>query len=173
MELLPPATALVVDNNPSEVTAVLAPLIASGCRVTINDSYTQARAGLEASTPDLLITDLTLGEYNGLQLVIRAKAARPDIRLIVLSRIHDPVLRQQAEQLGATFVPRPFRPEELSAAICRTLFEDQSTSRPLRPPFERRRVDRRRDTQAWSMPDRRLVDRRHMHLILGRPSLSP
>ena len=163
-----PATALVVDMTPSDIAAAAACLTIAGCRVSAVDSYQQARTALGAETPAILITDLTLGEFNGIDLVLRAKTARPDVRVVVLSRIHDPVLRREAEQLGATFVPRPVSPDELSAAICRTLFEHRDAGgEPLRPPFERRYMQRRTAASNAVASERRRVERRKHHPVFA------
>lgn len=52
--------------------------------------------------PDLLITEIKLGEYNGLHLALRGQSA--GIPVIVLGPV-DAVFAHEAEQLGATYLP--------------------------------------------------------------------
>jgi hypothetical protein len=63
-------------------------------------SYVAAKARLEHGI-SLLVTELELDDYNGLQLALRAQSY--SIPALVVGR-HDDVLERDAEQLGATFV---------------------------------------------------------------------
>lgn len=154
-------TALVVHTNLSEVFPCIASLTQVGFRVTTVDSFERARATLEAHAPLLLVTDLTLAEYNGLHLVLRARSLRDSLKAVVLSRIHDNVLRAETEKAGATFVPTPLPPEELRAAVFRTLLRASSMGGPIRAPFERRHGERRQvETTPLRSPERRDGDRR-------------
>lgn len=110
--------------------------------VTLATSYAEAKQRLIEQQPTLIIAAVQLGEYNGLGLVLRAKAADPGVRAVVLSRVPDPVLQADAESVGATFVTMPIEHRELRAAIIRTLFQPAATSpAPIRPPFERRQPE--------------------------------
>ena len=107
--------------------------------VTLAKSFTDAKAHLLEQRPALIVAAVQLGEYNGLGLVLRAKASNPELRAVVLSRVADPVLQTDAENLGATFVTLPIEQRELRAAIIRTLFQPAvSVTGPIRAPFERR-----------------------------------
>jgi len=108
--------------------------------VTLATSFTEAKARLIEQKPALIVAAVQLGEFNGLGLVLRAKASNPALRAVVLSRVPDPVLQSDAESLGATFVTLPIAHRELRAAIIRTLFQPAvTTAGPIRAPFERRR----------------------------------
>jgi YesN/AraC family two-component response regulator len=48
-----------------------------------------------------------LGAFNGLQLAVIGRDTYPDMRLIVFSGFDDPVLRTEAEHVGATYMVRP------------------------------------------------------------------
>jgi YesN/AraC family two-component response regulator len=61
----------------------------------------------------VLVTGVRLGAYNGLQLVMLAKAERPDITAVVLSGFDDPVLRHDATSIGASFRVKPVPHEQL------------------------------------------------------------
>ncbi len=65
--------------------------------------------------PDLLITEVKLGEHNGLHLALRSRAA--GIPAIVLGPPDD-VFEHEAEQLGATYLPSAdLDSKELSSLI--------------------------------------------------------
>jgi response regulator RpfG family c-di-GMP phosphodiesterase len=117
-------------------------------RVTLADTYARARERLAAGPPTLLITEIRLAEYNGLQLVLHGKVLRPSMAAVALSCVEDPVLQSATEALGATFVVTPVSDVELAAAVFRTIFNPGKAGGPIRPPFERRSAERRRADRA-------------------------
>ena len=56
------------------------------------------------SPPHLLITELRLGAFNGLHLVIRGRAEFPEMAAIVVTKNTDPVLEAEAKRYGAAYV---------------------------------------------------------------------
>lgn len=110
--------------------------------VTLATSFTDAKTRMLERQPALIVTTVQLGEYNGLGLVLRARSRNPQVRAVILSRVPDPALQTEAEELGATFVSLPVEQRELRAAILRTLFRQDPASvpAPIRAPFERRQI---------------------------------
>jgi len=107
--------------------------------VTLADTYLEAKGRLIEHPPDLLITAIMLGEYNGLGLILRGKSLRPDMAALALANSFDPVLQADTEAMGATFVQKPVGENELTAAVVRTLHrQTDAAAPPIRPPFERR-----------------------------------
>jgi hypothetical protein len=70
-----------------------------GYHLTVTPTFRAAKICL-ANAPDLLITDLKLGDYNGLHLALRAEAL--GIRAIVIA---DEEFQQEVEQVGAVWMP--------------------------------------------------------------------
>jgi DNA-binding NtrC family response regulator len=97
--------------------------VAAGYRVTGVASFAAGRRAMSDSTPDLLLTDIRLGAYNGLQLVLRARAANPRLRAIVVTGFPDPVVRREAETLGAMHLEKPVDLDELRALVAAALAE--------------------------------------------------
>jgi DNA-binding response OmpR family regulator len=64
----------------------------------------------------LLITDIRLGAFNGLQLLTMSLAG-PPIPAIVTTGFPDPVLEAQAREFGATFPLKPIQPAELLTLV--------------------------------------------------------
>jgi DNA-binding response OmpR family regulator len=158
----PPVLALVVDSSPANAWPIIKTLVECGFSVTCAETFAQAKARLIESPPDLLVAELRLREYNGLQLVLRGKSRRPSMGAIVLSSAADPVLQTEAEAMGATFMLRPVDSAELIAATFRTLLRDPARNEladPIRPPFERRTPQRRflgvKDEATCGTTDRR------------------
>jgi DNA-binding NtrC family response regulator len=153
------ASALVVDPKLNEALSVVALLTDQGFEVTVAESFAKGKDRLNMRPPVLLLTEIRLGEYNGLHLVLRGKAQRPNMAALVMSSHADPVLRAEAEAMGATFLVKPVETRELLAAVTRTLFQRDRAEGPIRPPFERRRTERRAAIVVIG-PDRRLGERR-------------
>ena len=152
-----PSPALVVEPLFSDVLLLVPILSALGFEITATENFEEARQSLRVP-PRLLITEIRLGEFNGLHLVLRGRSVRPDMAAIVTTTIDDPVLRHEAEIMGATFVLKPATADELQAAILRTVLRREPT--PIRGPFERRHGDRRVIVPAGLLPERRRADRR-------------
>ena len=98
---------LIVDDDPSLLEALERSFLEAGEDVVAYDSFEDARRVLQTTRFDALITDVRLGAFNGLQLAVIGRDTYPDIRLIVFSGFDDPVLRTEAEHVGATYMVKP------------------------------------------------------------------
>src|SRR5262245_23431243 len=158
-----PFSALVVDSEARDIVGLASALTASGFTVTVTPSFQDAKALLMKSPPSLLVTELRLGPYNGLQLALRGRQIRPQMTIVVTSSLVDAVLHREAEFLGATIVSKPLDPREFLAAVQRTALRSarpDGSFDPIRPPFERRAADRRKAPSDLFTPDRRHDERR-------------
>src|SRR6478735_610956 len=104
---------LLVAPDPHVAADTLAQLTDAGLRVTVVATFAAAREQLH-SRPDLLISEVRLGEYNGLHLALRARSA--GIPAIVLGQ-DDAVMAREAERLGAAYVAPAGEPRRLTTAI--------------------------------------------------------
>lgn len=104
---------LIVDDDPSLLEALERSFLEAGQDVVAYDSFEEARRVLQTTRFDALITDVRLGAFNGLQLAVIGRDTYPDIRLIVFSGFDDPVLRTEAEHVGATYMVKPVTGEKL------------------------------------------------------------
>jgi DNA-binding NtrC family response regulator len=150
-------SVLIVEPAVDELLTLTSMLTEAEFQVTATDTFAQARAALNAAPPAILITTVRLGSYNGLHLVLRSTASNPGLAVLVTSPTDDPVLRADAEAMGATFIVKPVSTADLLAALLRTLHDPDR--KPLRPPFERRASERRIADHAY-IADRRIADRR-------------
>ena len=82
-------------------------------------TFEAARRRLREQSFDVLLTDVRLGAFNGLQLAVLAKDVNPFTQLIVFSGFDDDVLRAETEHLGGTYLVKP-----VTAAQLRTLIAD-------------------------------------------------
>jgi DNA-binding response OmpR family regulator len=107
---------LAVNANQAELSATKDILESSGYLVVCASDYGEAKQRLALSPPDLLITAVKLGAYNGLQLVIRA-SANPKMPAIVIGESGDTALKNEAEKLRAVYVPQPVERDSLIALV--------------------------------------------------------
>jgi DNA-binding NtrC family response regulator len=109
--------AVIVDDDQGLLRLVKNWLTGIGFEVDAFDQFEPAKRHLMSSTPQVLVTDVRLGAFNGLQLVVLAKLAHPEIVAIVLTGFEDPVLRKEAADAGAVYLPKPIRAEQLIDVI--------------------------------------------------------
>ncbi len=95
----------------------------AGIEVVAHSTFEGARKALHDDTFDALLTDVRLGAFNGLQLAVISRDAYPDLRVIVFSGFDDPVLRSEAERIGATYVVKPVTTERLLELVRRPVKE--------------------------------------------------
>ncbi len=108
---------LVVGSDATDVDSTERLLRGDGHTVVVATSFEKARAILASNQPDLLITDIQLGAYNGLQLVWQRHFEQPGRPSIVTSSYPDPVLEAEARRLGCPYLVRPFHDHELLTAV--------------------------------------------------------
>jgi DNA-binding response OmpR family regulator len=83
---------------------------------------------------DLLIAEIQLGAFNGLQLAIRHQISHPMMRSMVLSRAHDPVLSADAKACGAAYLAEPFGQEQFLERVAAVLQESPHRRWPRKQP---------------------------------------
>lgn len=76
----------------------------------------------EAETPDLVITDVSMPKMKGLDLLARAKQARPDVPVVVITGYASLKLAVDAVRMGAySFVQKPFDIDEIQRIVTAAL----------------------------------------------------
>ncbi len=108
-----PAQVLLVEDDESVMRLLERWFSQAGYDVVSCPRFLDARHFLAAHTPDVLVTDVRLGEYNGLHLVMLAKGSKPESVAIVVSGFDDSVMRDEAQRAGAVFLLKPLDREEL------------------------------------------------------------
>jgi len=87
-----------------------------GFAVKSFSNFEDARRELPTLDPDVLISDVRLGEFNGLHLVIVGRARRANMVAIVVGA-PDPVLARETERLGATYLSEPITEDDLTGQV--------------------------------------------------------
>jgi CheY-like chemotaxis protein len=109
---------LVVEDDAATRRGMVQLLTGAGYEVTETSSMTDALSLLSSDTPDLVVTDLRLAEFNGLYLA----AVNPHrIPVIVVTGYADRGLESEARELGADFLLKPVKPSQLLAVVERRL----------------------------------------------------
>lgn len=120
------ASIVIVDDSRSVRIFVEKALADTGHRVRAAGSGPEALRLLEAEPADLLLTDIYMPDGDGLELLIALRRrAHPPAVIAMSSNVTGPKsMLGIAQKLGAKLVlPKPFKPEELRAAIDQALAE--------------------------------------------------
>ena len=128
-------TALVVDTDTGSVRALASLLRGRGYSVLEATSFLDGRRLWDAEHPEVLVADIRLGAFNGLQLLIRAREDRPDLVAVITSPVPDTVLADEARRFGGTFFVKPVQPERMLEAIGHRAVEMQFEDAMLGQPF--------------------------------------
>ena len=108
-----PSSVLLVAPTPQLATALMGWLTEAGCEVVLVTSFAAGKSRLEDG-PSLLISEVRLGDYNGLHLALRAKSA--GIPSIVVGSA-DLVLQREAERLSVVYLTHQLDRSQLMSAI--------------------------------------------------------
>jgi DNA-binding NtrC family response regulator len=111
----------VVDDDRQVLKFLTELLQDAGYDTVACERYQDAKGLLAASRPDLLLTDIRLGAYNGLQLGIYARDHHPGLPVIVLTGYEDPTLRDEALRSGAQFLMKPVTRALLLETVARAV----------------------------------------------------
>lgn len=107
---------LIVDDEPTIRDVLTAVLADEGFRVACAADGREALDVLDATVPDLLITDVSMPHMTGLELVGRLRARGDGIPVVMMSTHY-----AGADLPGVRFVAKPFDLDAISAAVRRAL----------------------------------------------------
>jgi DNA-binding response OmpR family regulator len=111
-------SVVVVNPDAEGLAEQLIRLQRGGCTIVGATSFQEARAVLGGYRPDVLVTSVRLGDYNGIHLAIITRMKHGPVPTIVIGEA-DAVIESEAERAGAQFVISPADPEELVAMVRR------------------------------------------------------
>lgn len=117
-----PARILVVDDEESIRDLCARVLARAGYAVVTAPSGEDAVVRLSQDSFDLLISDIRMPGISGLEVLERAKATFPQIRVVLITGFGTPQMLTRAQQSGADrILTKPFNPIELLAAVRESL----------------------------------------------------
>ena len=129
------ASILIASTAPAERTRLLEWLSQADYVARAVAGFAAAKHHLDLERPDLLVTGVKLGEYNGLHLVVRGHLHNPRLRVIVVGD-PDAVLERDAEREGAVYIAYPFDRTQLLDCVARVLATRPSARRSPRKQIQ-------------------------------------
>jgi len=116
------AKILIVDDERDRVDAYVRLLERTGYRCIGAFDANEAIQMIDAESPDLVITDLSLPDANGIEIVRRVRAKSPVTPIIVMSGHNTPGLHEAARAAGANLsLLKPVSIAELQRVIAEAL----------------------------------------------------
>ena len=115
-----PVTILVVDDSPTDLRLVTAPLQQKGYRVITAVDGEEALARVAQDRPDLIVLDVVLPKKNGFQVCRQLKStpATQDIKVLLLTSKSQESDRSWGLKQGADgYLTKPFDDEALLANV--------------------------------------------------------
>ena len=126
------ALVILVNADPRALRPLEALLSDNGYLVAAIDSFLEARDLLNSVTPDLLVADIRLERFNGLQLAIRTRLEHTDVPVIVTHFQEDPVAEAEAKRYGVSFIAAPLENPEFLPNVRSLVDGRRQTERPMR-----------------------------------------
>jgi DNA-binding response OmpR family regulator len=130
-----PSRVLIVDDDKTTRAGLAELLEGAGYEPQPVGTFEEAMRILRTDPPDLLITDVRLGPFNGLQLLI--SSPRP-VPAIIITGFADPVLESDARRRGAEYVLKPVGAAKLLQLVEQKLASHSGFMVPRR--WERKQV---------------------------------
>jgi DNA-binding NarL/FixJ family response regulator len=93
---------LVVEPSPARQRQLADAIGSTGTVETVAD-FATARTRLVTNSPDFLVANLRLGEYNGLHLVYTAASAHIPVRAFIYTETQEPGFAADVEASGASY----------------------------------------------------------------------
>lgn len=111
----------IVDDHPIMLKAI-AGTVAFICRECVVESFVDLESFLAAREtapdPDMLLLDLILPGYQGVESVLRCRASCPDVPIVVFSGITEPSTVMAALDAGAmSVIPKTASSDDLLRAV--------------------------------------------------------
>jgi DNA-binding NtrC family response regulator len=112
------AKILVIDDEPSVRSSVEQALKSAGHKVTLVAAGSEAIRSFHETPADLVITDIFMPDYDGIQLISYFRKLSPNLPIIAMSGNPKGNMLQVARQLGVVAtLEKPFGLEELLKVI--------------------------------------------------------
>lgn len=105
-----------------------------GYHVTAAATFKSAGRLLASTTPNVLVAEVRMGVYNGLQLLVTGRIDNPRLAGIMIAEGSNGSFAEEARHLGATDVlPRPVESLALLDCVSRALDAIEARHQPRRP----------------------------------------
>lgn len=116
------ARILVVDDEISMRKFFEVTLSREGYEVITADSVTEGKAVIKGEDFDLLLSDIKLGDGQGLELLAESKEKDSDVPVIMMTAYASPETAVEAMKLGAAdYLTKPFNVDEVRVVVANNL----------------------------------------------------
>ncbi|TNF18150.1 MAG: response regulator [Rhodobacteraceae bacterium] len=124
-------TVLVADDDRAIRTVLTQALTRAGCKVHATSSLTTLMRWVGEGKGDVVISDVVMPDGNGLEMLPKIRADRPDLPVIVISAQNTIMTAIQATEAEAwDYLPKPFDLPDLMKRTARALATRSTPSRP-------------------------------------------
>jgi twitching motility two-component system response regulator PilH len=116
------ARILVVDDSPTQLSLISAPLVAGGFEVVTASSGEEALRKVASDQPNLVVLDVVMPNQNGFQIcrAIKNSPESKHIPVILLTSKNQPADKYWGMRQGADeYLTKPFQPETLVSSVRR------------------------------------------------------
>jgi DNA-binding NtrC family response regulator len=115
---------LVIDDEPIVCKSLKLTLGRSGFAVEAFEDPTLALNRFDEENFDIVVTDVVMGDVDGIQVLNYVKKKTPDVRVIIMTAFAHMHLAREAMERGAfDFIAKPFRAEEIRGIVARAAAE--------------------------------------------------
>ena len=108
---------LLVDCDRAACLVTTQLLTAAGYLLVVADSFEDAIRVVALQCPDLLITAVRLGQFNGFHLALRCRFQHPTMPIVVMADGTEAGLAGEAEQYGVQFLDKATEPRRFLSLI--------------------------------------------------------
>lgn len=117
-----PKRILVVDDEATVCQSIKLALASEDYSIDIAASGEEALARPDLSTYDLILADMMMPGTSGLDLLKGLQTKDPAARVVIITGYPTEKAASRSLEMGAVdFLPKPFTPAELRAAVGRAL----------------------------------------------------
>lgn len=134
------AKVLIVDDEELIRWSLSEELQASGYKAIVAPDVRKALSIIQKDPPDVLLTDLRLGDSSGLDILKRVRKEHPEIPVILMTAYADvPSVITALREGAADYIPKPLQLEALKLTLRRVLETADLKSRVSATSRRRRR----------------------------------
>ena len=116
-----PYRILVLDDDVTTLNGMVELLRDASYVVTGIETYDAAKRLLTIGSFDLLVTDVRLRGFNGINLVRQCAVDHPDMALMIISGYDEPMMEIEAARYGGVFLRKPLLPQKFLSACASSL----------------------------------------------------
>lgn len=111
---------LILDDEPIVGKRLKPALTKIGCEVEVFEDPKEALARIAEKEFDIVVTDIYMGEVDGLQVLERVQRKCPRTKVIIITGYAMMEMARQAMDKGAfDFIAKPFKPDDLRESIAK------------------------------------------------------